>query len=52
MVHTGMVSNIHATLDDQEAERVKAVKDELGLTWAEYLTEAADVLEERAGDSE
>lgn len=42
-----MVSTINVTLDDRDAERIKEVKEELGLTWPEFLSEAADALAER-----
>jgi len=40
-----MVKNIHATLDDDDHEQVEAVKDELGVTWAEFIIQAAEQME-------
>lgn len=42
-----MVRNLHATLDDDVYQEVKDVKDELGLTWEEFVVEAAECLQER-----
>lgn len=44
-----MVSTINTTLDDDEADRIKDVKGELGLTWPEFLSEATDAIAEREG---
>lgn len=40
-----MVTHLNIALDDDAAERVRSVKEDLGLTWAEFLVEAADALE-------
>jgi len=40
-----MVKHIHATLDDDDHERVEAVKDELGVTWEEFIIQAAEQFE-------
>lgn len=42
-----MVRTLNVTLDDSEFEDVERVKDELGLTWQEFVTQAADALAER-----
>lgn len=39
-----MVTRIQVALDDGEFERVRDVKDELGLTWEQFLIHAADEL--------
>lgn len=44
-----MVRNIHVTLDDGDADRVQAVKDDLDLTWREFLLKAAEALEDDEG---
>jgi antitoxin component of RelBE/YafQ-DinJ toxin-antitoxin module len=41
-----MVTTLNITLDDEVAEHAREVKDELGLTWAEYVEEAAGALAE------
>lgn len=41
-----MVTTLNITLDDEVAERARQVKEERGLTWAEYVEEAADALED------
>lgn len=46
-----MVTTVNATLDDDVAERIKSVKDDLGLTWAEFLEEAANCLADRDADA-
>lgn len=46
--HQPMVTTINASLDDDTADGIRAVKDSLGLTWPEFLEEAADCLAERA----
>lgn len=43
---SGMVTHLNIPLDDTVADRVRTVKDAQGLTWAEFLTEAADALED------
>jgi len=40
-----MVTTLNITLDDADAERAKSIKNERGLTWAQYITEAADAFE-------
>ena len=37
----------NVTLDDSDFERIKAVKEDLGLTWQEFVFQATDALEER-----
>lgn len=44
-----MVSNIHIVMDDRKADRVKAAKDQLDLTWEQYLMEATAALEQQEG---
>lgn len=39
-----MVTNLNIALDDDVAERAREVKEERGLTWAEYVEEAAEAL--------
>jgi hypothetical protein len=41
-----MVKNLHVTLDDTDFEKVKEVKDDLGMTWEEFVLEATDRLAE------
>lgn len=41
-----MVSHIQTSIDDEVADRVREVKDEKGLTWAEFLEEAAKQMDE------
>lgn len=41
-----MVSQIHATVDDEQAAEIKRVKDDLGWTWKEFMVNAAIVLED------
>jgi len=47
-----MVTHLNIALDDSAAERVRAVKEDLGLTWAEFVAEAADTLENRGVTNE
>lgn len=42
-----MVSSIHATVDDDVNEHIHKVKDEYGLTWPEFMEEAAKALEKQ-----
>ena len=42
-----MVRTLNVTLDDNDFERIKAVKEDLGLTWQEFVFQATDALEER-----
>jgi hypothetical protein len=42
-----MVRTLNVTLDDSDFERIKAVKEDLGLTWQEFVLQATDALEER-----
>jgi len=41
-----MVRNVNVALDDNEYQEVKQIKEELNLTWEEFLIEAAICLEE------
>jgi antitoxin component of RelBE/YafQ-DinJ toxin-antitoxin module len=45
-----MVTTLNITLDDDVAERARQVKEDRGLTWAEYIEVAADALAEGSGD--
>lgn len=45
-----MVTNLNIALDDDVAERVRKVKEEQGLTWAEYVEKAADALDNVEAD--
>lgn len=45
-----MVTTLNITLDDDVAERARNVKDDRGLTWAEYVEAAADALEDSDND--
>jgi hypothetical protein len=42
-----VVTTLNITLDDDVAEYARTVKDDLGVTWAEYVEEAAEALEEK-----
>jgi hypothetical protein len=42
-----MVTNLNITLDDDIADSARSVKDDLGLTWAEFVEAAAECLRER-----
>lgn len=46
-----MVTHLNIALDDSDAEQVREVKEELGLTWAEFLVEAADALDEEGPEN-
>jgi len=39
-----MVKTVNVTLDDEVHERATEAKEELGLSWNEYIEEAADCL--------
>jgi antitoxin component of RelBE/YafQ-DinJ toxin-antitoxin module len=39
-----MVTTLNITLDDDVADQARQVKEDRGLTWAEYIEEAADAL--------
>ena len=41
-----MVRNLNVALDDDDYERASAVKEDLGLTWEEFVVEATEALEE------
>lgn len=41
-----MVSHIHATVEDELGERVRAVKEENDWTWAEFFQNTAEAFEE------
>lgn len=42
-----MVKHLHITMDDSEHERIAGLKDQEGLTWAEFLSEASDAFEKQ-----
>jgi methionine synthase I (cobalamin-dependent) len=42
-----MVRTLNVTLDDSDFERAKSVKEELNLTWPEYIREATEALAEQ-----
>lgn len=42
-----MPTTLNITLADDDADRARAVKDALGLTWEEFIIEAADALDAR-----
>ena len=41
-----MVRNVNVALDDSDYEEVNRVKEELDLTWEEFIIEAAECLDE------
>lgn len=41
-----MVRNVNVALDDSDYDEINQVKEELGLTWEEFIIEAAACLEE------
>jgi len=41
-----MVRNVNIALDDRNYEEINRVKEELGLTWEEFIVQAADCLDE------
>lgn len=42
-----MVKRLNIPLDDSDFEKARAIKDDLNLTWEEFITEAAICLEQR-----
>lgn len=44
-----MVRTLNVTLDDSDFEQIKDVKEDLGLTWQEFVLQATDALQEREG---
>ena len=40
-----MVRSINVTMDDEDYQDAKSVKDQLGLTWEEYINRAREELE-------
>ncbi|MFQ3319399.1 MAG: hypothetical protein ACI80F_001463 [Natronomonas sp.] len=42
-----MVRTLNVTLDDGDFEHIKDVKEELGLTWQEFILQATEALQER-----
>lgn len=44
-----MVKRLNVPLDDEDYEEISAVKQDLGLTWEEFLIESADCLENNRG---
>lgn len=45
-----MVRTLNVTLDDDTFAQVEHVKNELGLTWEEFILEAANALEAKNQD--
>jgi hypothetical protein len=43
-----MVRTLNVTLDDDDFAQIESVKEELGLTWKEFMIEATEALEERS----
>jgi len=41
-----MVRNVNIALDDSDYDEINQVKEELGLTWEEFIVEAAVCLDE------
>jgi len=41
-----MVRTLNVTLDDSDFEHIKNVKEELGMTWQEFMLQATDALEQ------
>ena len=41
-----MVKTLNITLDDEKYERASAVKQDLGVTWAEFIALATDELDD------
>lgn len=41
-----MVSHIHVTVSDEDAARIKTVKDAQDMTWEEMLQHAAESLQD------
>lgn len=41
-----MVRTLNVTLDNSDFENAERVKEELGLTWQEFVIEATDALEQ------
>jgi len=44
-----MVRTLNVTLDDSDFEQIKKVKEDSGLTWEEFVIQAADALKQREG---
>jgi len=42
-----MVKRLNIPLDDSDYENAKRIKQELDLTWEQFIIEAADSLEEK-----
>jgi len=42
-----MVRTLNVTLDDSDFEQIKNVKEELDLTWQEFVLQATEALQER-----
>lgn len=47
-----MVKTLNITLDDEDYQRAKRIKNELGLTWQGFILTASDELEESQADGE
>lgn len=44
-----MVKQLHVALSDEDHANAKEVKDELGLTWEEFILRAAEELQDETG---
>lgn len=44
---TDMVRTLNVTLDDSDFENAERVKEDLGLTWQEFVIEATEAIEQR-----
>lgn len=42
-----MVWTLNVTLDDDDFEQIKEVKEKLGLTWEEFALQATEALKQR-----
>lgn len=42
-----MVKNLNIALEEDDYQRLKSIKEEAGLTWEEFVTEAGECLRER-----
>jgi len=41
-----MVKQVHVALSDEDHSKAKGIKDELGLTWEEFILRAAEEFEQ------
>lgn len=42
-----MVRTLNVTLDDDDFEQIKRVKENSGLTWGDFILQASDALKQR-----